>query len=250
MVMILHAGAVGANRQDVLDVPIPESTKTYGAVAHGEIIDLVEHRLSREWSIPKETLDWRFGLNNDGNKLFAMCSLPDDALVANVRDKRHSPSLVFRNSYDRSMSFGLGGGLRTFICDNLALSGDFVQYHRKHTPAAWDEIRIYIMGAVASMGEAFSQTQALLDRLEQQSMTQDDGYRMLGWLRGHRLLTATQESDAFKLWKEKDSIYQQTVNRSPYRLYQEVTQVYRDRARPEHRLALQTRATKAFAQTF
>lgn len=41
-------------------------------------------------------------------------------------------AIGLRNSYDRSLSVGLVAGTRTFVCDNLAFSGE-VTMQRKHT---------------------------------------------------------------------------------------------------------------------
>ena len=50
----------------------------------------------------------------------------------NRMDNGHRWAIGFRNSYDRSMSIGIAAGTRVFICDNLALSGEYISM-RKHT---------------------------------------------------------------------------------------------------------------------
>ena len=64
-----------------------------------------------------------------------------------------SLAMGFRNSIDKSMPLGICAGVTVFVCDNLALSGDFIKF-RKHTSGLTDEsLQAISMDAVGQVIE-------------------------------------------------------------------------------------------------
>ncbi|MCH7226200.1 DUF932 domain-containing protein [Haloferula sp. A504] len=67
-----------------------------------------------------------------------------------------------RNSHDKVFPAGLVAGTRTFVCDNMAFSGE-VRISRKHTRNAWRDLRHLTARAVGQLGDRF---QSLDRRIE------------------------------------------------------------------------------------
>jgi len=140
---MLHCGAFEATREDVIAVPVPPATRTYETLPHAGLLKRLEGRFADQgFEITRE----RYGLTAEGDRLFGVydlihpgggCIEPDYTLCAG-----------FRNSYDKSMKAGVALGASVFVCDNLALTGEFV-IDRKHTPGINHEFDDMIAGVVA-----------------------------------------------------------------------------------------------------
>jgi hypothetical protein len=71
-------------------------------------------------------LDSKYAVTKNGKRMFFSITFGgSDSGV-------YQWSLVGINSYDKSTALKLGGGLRTIVCCNLSLSGEYEYYH-KHT---------------------------------------------------------------------------------------------------------------------
>ncbi len=124
--LMLHAGGKVATREQVFTVQAPSPTETWFPVAHGTVLAKVEELLDKSgFHIVREQL----ALARDGNRFFGVLDL-ESKIADGV-----GLVLGLRNSIDRSFSYGLSGGTRTFVCDNLALTGDWdeLTISRKHT---------------------------------------------------------------------------------------------------------------------
>ena len=77
----------------------------------------------REIQIAKE----EYAIQREGNYLFA-------ALTTNWLDTGETAAAIaFRHSNDKTEAMKMYAGVRVFICDNMALSGDEIILNRKHT---------------------------------------------------------------------------------------------------------------------
>lgn len=67
-----------------------------------------------------------FAVSPDGHKLFGL-------LEVNQVYEGVQFAIGLRTSNDKSMSLGMTAGYRVFVCDNMALNGDFYPLKVKHT---------------------------------------------------------------------------------------------------------------------
>lgn len=104
-------------------IKVPPSTDTYTPVPHSEVVDVL---LEESHTLGLSLLDSRYVLRKDGKQLFLSLTFEGS------QSKAYAWSLVGINSYDKTLALRLGGGLRTMVCTNLSLSGDYEYYH-KHT---------------------------------------------------------------------------------------------------------------------
>jgi hypothetical protein len=124
--LMLHAGGRKATRDEVLAIEAPPPTASWFPVSHGTVLSKIEELLDTAgYEITREQL----GLSHRGNRVFGVLDL-ESRISDGV-----SLALGFRNSIDKSFPYGLAGGTRTFVCDNLALTGDWdeLTISRKHT---------------------------------------------------------------------------------------------------------------------
>lgn len=121
--LMLHAGAKLVGRQELLGLPIPEATETHLPIPHSQIVEAVLEALAyRQIAVIKD----EYGISADGMNVFGF-------IEVNIEHNGVRLAIAIRNSNNKQFSLGIVAGFRVFICDNLALSGEFEALTRKHT---------------------------------------------------------------------------------------------------------------------
>jgi len=138
--LLTHAGTRRTDEGEVRAVPEPDFTDTWHPVSHARVIDALDGAV-RDTGL--EVMEREYSLNQSGTRMFGAWTL-------DFKTNGSAYSLVFRNSIDKSMLVGVGGGLKTFICDNLMISADFLSFS-KHT-SGLDNDRLIEMSKDALTG--------------------------------------------------------------------------------------------------
>jgi hypothetical protein len=121
--LMVHAGARRVTREELLNLPIPSSTDTHKIVPHHEVINQLEESLGfRHIQIVRGD----YAIARDGARMFAL-------LEVNADHEGIRFAIALRNAHDKSMTLAMTAGYRVFICDNMAMSGDFKPLTAKHT---------------------------------------------------------------------------------------------------------------------
>lgn len=131
---MLHVGAEKVGRQDLLNLPVPDSTTTHTVIPHSKLVEAIIEALAyRRIEIVKD----EYGLSKDGMRMFGAMTLN----LGEDTDRADRINLVLglRNSHDKSFSLGMVAGFRVFVCDNLAFRGDFFAFARKHSKRLMDD---------------------------------------------------------------------------------------------------------------
>src|SRR6266704_2370441 len=121
---LAHANSHLVTRDQLLTIAPPASTATWRPIAHADLITAIDRQLLvRGISIQAET----FALQREGARLFAVLDLSIE------RSGEFCASLGIRTANDRSLALEIAVGVKVFVCDNLAFSGDLIALRRKHT---------------------------------------------------------------------------------------------------------------------
>jgi len=121
--LMVHAGGRRVTREELATLPTPASTNTHKVIPHHEVINALEETLSfRHINIVRGD----YAIAKDGARLFSLLEV--DAEHEGVRF-----AIALRNAHDKSMTLAMTAGYRVFICDNMAMSGDFKPLAAKHT---------------------------------------------------------------------------------------------------------------------
>ena len=211
--MLLHCGGLPATFEEVASVEVPTSTTTYRPVPHADIVRLIESEMEARFRIDKP--ERQFALNREGQQLFGtlkynLVSYGDLDLSAFNKSGHHNLpfdalskygfTIAFRNAYDKSMSVGLAGGTNTFVCDNLAFSGNCFKIMRKHTQKVWEDLVPMVMSKIREVATDYIESVVLQESMKKHTITQDRGYEIIGLARGHGVLTPTQGNTALLDW--------------------------------------------------
>jgi hypothetical protein len=121
--LVAHCGATKLARADLVALPTPEETDTFKPIPHSTLIDRIIEGLSyRHISVVRD----EYAVTQDGMRLFGVLDL--ETTFEGCRF-----SLGLRNANDKSMRLAMTVGYRTFVCDNMAFSGDFTPVLAKHS---------------------------------------------------------------------------------------------------------------------
>lgn len=127
--LIAHSDTKYINELAVRAVSEPAWTDSWHPVGHARVIDNLEAGIA---GMNLRVTDKQYSLNESGTRMFGVWRL-DDMMTDSM-----GLAIGFRNAIDKSMPLGFCAGLTVFVCDNLALSGDFIRF-RKHTSGLDDE---------------------------------------------------------------------------------------------------------------
>ena len=127
-----------------LDLMLPQKTGSYTPISNREIIDLINNEAVKN---NLTILNTAFKTNKDRTRTIGYFDIASDDSDMGMR-------AVFRNSYDKSMSFAFANGATVFICSNGMIGGE-VAMKRKHTGAADDDARTKIIEGISMMGDNF-----------------------------------------------------------------------------------------------
>ena len=107
---------------EVIRVPDVPFTRSFHPIHHSDVLAAVRSGVA---ATGLEIVNAEYVLAANGNRMFGVWDLSggSDELCW---------SIGIRNSMDKSMALGITAGTRVFVCENLAFSGDFVEF-RKHT---------------------------------------------------------------------------------------------------------------------
>jgi hypothetical protein len=132
--LLAHCGTNKVDRQFLEGIEMPPATDTFQPIAHSVLVNAIEESLAfRHISILRS----EFGVSPDGMKMFGL-------LEVNQVYEGVNFAIGLRNANDKSMRLGMVAGYKVFVCDNMALSGDFNPLLAKHTK------RLDIVEAVAT----------------------------------------------------------------------------------------------------
>ncbi len=140
--LVAHAGAKVLTLDDLRQLPPPVSR----GPLHRPVpyIDLAlafrDALVGAHLDITRE----QYAAQRDGGRFFAALDLAPrpGASIERLPDGT-GLSVAYRSSTDRSFAVKGVAGARVFVCDNLALSGEGVIFHRKNTIGfrLWDVVR-------------------------------------------------------------------------------------------------------------
>lgn len=181
--MVIHRGGELITKDQLDLIKVPEATDSYVPVSHYALADKVatiSMDILRDYSLIGET----YAVARKGNQMFALLKFKND-------NKEMGLSVAFRNSYDKSMSVGLAIGAQVFVCDNLALHGD-IAVMKKHTKNVWSELEDLAIASLYKAHKNFEKVVIDSQRMKGIALTDDEAYRLMGYLYGHDLVSPRQ----------------------------------------------------------
>jgi hypothetical protein len=122
--LFVHRGAVVLERPQLATIEAPPATATWKPIKHVDLVDAIHAEVTRRGiGVHSE----RYAVQRKQRMLFGV-------MVLNwLESDEFAAALAFRHANDRSEALRMYAGVRVFACDNMALSGDEIILHKKHT---------------------------------------------------------------------------------------------------------------------
>ncbi len=124
------------SEQQLRNVEVAERTRTYSPVDHGRIIDLMKEEADKNGLTISNS---NYQIARGGNQVIGYYDINSQ----NINDE-FGMRAVFRNSYDKSMSFAMALGSVVWVCGNGCVSGE-IMMKRKHSGGVNDEANYKII---------------------------------------------------------------------------------------------------------
>lgn len=119
-----HKNTNLVTREQLAALPVVIGTDSFKPVAHIELITSLERVLNeRNIQIVRE----QFAMGKDGLRMFGTLDLTLNGIDGTCA------SLGLRTANNKTMALQMIAGLRVFVCDNMAFSGDTIIMKRRHT---------------------------------------------------------------------------------------------------------------------
>lgn len=205
-------------RAELTSAKIPESTRTYGAVPHEELLDLTEHTIaSNGYKI--ENIEYRGAINNDIMLTSYTLNSPIDSL---------NPMVCVLNSYNKSKAVTIATGAVVKICLNGMIAGrDINVMKKKHSKGVSNYLGDLVKDSINRTSISFEKIQQDINRMSERKI---DGYTEISHILGElhlrdRIITTNQMTKAMNEVRCSDNwgmISDNTMN--AWRLYNNVTE--------------------------
>lgn len=224
-----------SNRESVYNAPtIPWDSDTYTPVSNKFIMDTIEDKL-RNLGLTIKNENYKTTNTNTGLVKGVIGSYD-----ISTDDGEFGQRLMFRNSYDKTMSFAVVVGSLCWICSNGCLSGDY-QYKRIHkgvilgeTSTTKEDIVTNINGGISVLQIAFENIVRQMNELKNFEVSPQDTYNILGELFFKKeVLTITQMSIIKReLQFSKNFKHLFDKDFTAFDLYNHVTESLKERSHP------------------
>jgi len=180
--LMLHCGAdyVRPAQLDEVDLPpIKRNEKgfvTFQPVSHLSVRNRIREAITTVCSRDGMDVDDAIsaeaqGMTRDGARAFGMMEVRPPGLDRwkDGREGKRGLMIGWRNSHDQSFASACALGSRTFICDNLAWSGE-VMVSRRHTRHIIRDLPEVISRAVGQLLQAGERQEDLYRRMEEKEV--------------------------------------------------------------------------------
>lgn len=200
-------------QKKLLEVVPPESTRTYKAISHGQLIDLtLEGIHSSGFQLGRQN----YSMARKGNVANGHYTITD------VADSEMQIQIGWQNSYDKSITLKWAMGVNIFICFNGCISGDIGAFKRKHQGSVQEFTPQAIAEYIKTAAEVFVAMQKQRNQMKQLELTKRATAELLGRMVIDEEIITTTQLNIIKRELEKPT-YDYGAPNSMWEVYQFVT---------------------------
>lgn len=206
------------SKSKLLDVVIPEDTRTYKAVSHGQLIDFTLEAIHKSgFEVGHE----HYSMAKEGRVANGRYT------ITSVQDNEMQIQIGWQNSYDKSITLKWAMGLYIFICSNGAISGDMGTFKKKHQGQVQEFTPQAISDYIKTAGDVFVNMQKQRDQLKQVEVSKRITAELLGRMVVENEFITTTQLNIIKRELHKPT-HDYGAKNSMWELYQFVTYSMKD----------------------
>ena len=218
---------IQTSREDVYNAPtIPWNNGTYTPISNMFIMDMINSKLNTLGLVVKNE-EYKTARTKEGLVKGVIGSYD-----ISTPDSDFGQRIMFRNSYDKSMSFAFVCGMVTWICTNGCIKGDY-QYRRIHrgvimeeTSTTQEAIVENINGGFTMLEVSFEKTSFQLRELQHFEISPTESYDILGKLFFEQQVTSITQLSTIKKEFEQSKNFHHLGDKdfTAYDLYNHITE--------------------------
>lgn len=123
MIETIDSPVVNMNKQFLIDTSVPETSRTYKAVAHEELMNITLESIDKcGFTLIKEV----YTSSREGQRANGKYHL------SYGNDNEMGLMIAWQNSYDKKLSLKFGIGTVVYICENGCICADMGRFKSKH----------------------------------------------------------------------------------------------------------------------
>ncbi len=212
--LVVHRGGWEATMADLAAVPVPESTGSYHPVPYGRFVEEVELHIPRFGLTVQSSA---FALAREGSQMFGVLTCVNGKPAAD-----YALAIGLRSSYDRSLAVSMCSGSRTFVCDNLAFSGE-VTMHRKHTVNVFRDLPDLIYRMLFQVSSMRERTDGEIAAMKVQELQPATAHHLMVEAIQANVLPASRLPKVIEAWEEPK--HEEFEPRTAWSLFNAFTEV-------------------------
>jgi hypothetical protein len=137
-----------------------------------------------------------FALAREGSQMFGVLTCTNGHGAGD-----YGLAIGLRNSYDRSLSVGMASGVRVFVCDNLAFSGE-VKMSRKHTANVFRDLPDLIYRMLSQVTSLRERTDSEIVAMKVRQLPPPDAHHLMIQAVKDGVVTASRLPKVIAAWEE------------------------------------------------
>lgn len=124
----------------VVSVKEPEFTRTWHPISHRRVVDVME-KATNDLGIKVNRR--QYSLSEDGLQMYGAWTLKDGKIKKIGKDSVFQ-AIIFRNALNKYYSFGMNAATDTWLCENLMVLGNFIEFKRHTGDLDDDRLRLVV----------------------------------------------------------------------------------------------------------
>ena len=206
----------------LLNAKLPNHGDTYTLISHKHVIDNTKLMLANSgFMITKEL----YRANNDAQVAQGIYFVKH--LSQESEDSDLGMMFAWTNSYDKSIRFQCSIGAHVFVCSNGMMCGD-INYARKHTGSADQEIRMQISSQIKNAQKVFDKIVSDKDSLKTTILSKKSQGELLGRMYLNEDLISPRQMSCVKKEIEEPSFDYGVDQENAWAFYNHVTHAYKN----------------------
>ncbi len=219
--LLMHCGGSHVTRDEIVDAPTPERTKTWVPVPHHRLLELAQITIEGHgYSVTNQA----HGLWGNADRYFGLMELASENEADDYR-----LVLGLRNSHDKTFPASLALGSQVLVCDNLSFFGEVV-LTRRHTRFIERDLPGIVTHAVGRLSEMRTQQADQIDAYKQTRIRDRTAHDLMVRAVDTRVIPVTQLPLVLKEWREPSHAEFTENGRSVWRLFNAVTESFKSRS--------------------
>ncbi len=211
---------IEVTRDFVINAPLPSHGDTYTVISHKFVIDNTKQMLANSGFIVTNEI---YRANNRGEVAQGIYHIKP---ISGQSDNELGMMFAWTNSYDKSIRFQCAIGAHVFACSNGMVCGE-LNYARKHTGTADEEIKMQISSQIKNAQKAFDRIKQDRDSLRTVTLNKKQQAELLGRMYFNEDLISPRQMTCVKDEMEKPSFDYQCDQENAWAFYNHITHSYK-----------------------